>query len=158
MDVFEDSKLRATAASAGNDRPESLGPPSEKREKNLSKDEEIELLRKENAELRAKLKRFNALDVLVVWNGEDGGPKVRVVAPSDLRDESLRALDFIWDHKYPRDSEYNHAHRTKAYAPGERRPMASLYRVKPQLTSAEVDAGEPDFDRDSFRFKAPSRH
>jgi len=125
-----------------------------KKRKKLSKDEEIDLLRRENAELKAKLSRFEALDILVVWDGEDGGPKVRVVAPNDLREDSQRALDFIWENQYPRDSEYNDM-RTKAYAAGERRPMARLYRVKPQLTSEEVDAGEPDFDTSQSRFHLP---
>lgn len=97
-------------------------------------------LQSEVRRLRARVAELSALDVLVVWNGEDGGPRVRVLAPTTLRAAAERALTSVWDYDAHADSI-----RPVAYLSGERRPCASLYRVRVQTTEQEVDLGEPDF-------------
>ena len=88
------------------------------------------------------------MDVLVVWDGEDGGPKVRAVAPSAAhRAACLAALESVWDYDHHRDCPYLPRGRGTApirgYLPGERRPCATLFEVSVQTPDERVLLGEP---------------
>ena len=129
---------------------------------------ELERLQKELAEMKAQkdarassaaspsAKEGDWVDVLVVWDGEDGGPKLRAVAPAACRPQTNQALDTIWDYDGSRDSPYRRPPgvKIKAYMRGERRPCATLFRARLQ-SAADVDEGEPDFDKDNERFNMP---
>ena len=100
------------------------------------------------------------LDVLVVWDGEDGGPQLRALAPAASRAETAQALADVWNYEHPRDCPYGRERngvadvRIRAYSAGERRPCATLFRARVQSAAAVAD-GEPDKDRSLEQFNMP---
>jgi hypothetical protein len=94
----------------------------------------------ENAKLKKKLAKLQQLDILVLWDGEDGGPQLKVVAPTNFREESEAYLENIWE----------------GVGYGERRPCATLFRVNVQKSSKAVSSGDVEIEEGMTKYNAPN--
>ena len=144
----EEGEAAASAAKAARRNSCPAAPPGGSPPAPRAGDEQKrEELLAEIARLKEEVAALSQLDVLIVWNGEDSGPRVRAVAPASLRASSRLALERVWDVQTSAARLCTEACPTA---------VATLFRVAVQRSAAEVERGEPDQDRTLRESSSPA--